>query len=638
MKLYKWILLLTLASASAGVSLGALASAPTDSGKSTVADFFNNLGTKLGLPGSDGQTFLEPDAAYAFSATAINGGHAIAARWQVADGYYMYRDKFRFELVESNDVSLGAAQFPPSETKQDPNFGAVQVYHQDVEIVLPLLRTSAAPTAITLRVGYQGCAEAGFCYPPMTKTVSLQLPVASAANPLVGASANTGAPALTEQDQLARLLTGGSTAFALLTFFGLGLLLAFTPCVFPMVPILSSIIVGQGGMQNSRRAFMLSLVYVLAMAATYTIAGVAAGLFGSNLQAAFQSPWVLSSFSIVFVLLALSMFGLYKLQLPAALQTRLTRLSNSQQAGTLSGVALMGLFSALIVGPCVAAPLAAALIVIGQSGDAVLGGAALFTLSMGMGVPLLLVGTSLGKWLPRAGGWMSTVNAVFGVLLLALAVWLLERILPASVTLALWALLLIICAIYMGALERLQPEATGWRKLWKGVGVVMLIYGSLLAIGAASGGRDALQPLQNFAVAGADRAISAAALPALPFKQIKDLAQLQDEIMQARAAGKPVMLDFYADWCVSCKEMEKYTFSDPAVQQALSVAVLLQADVTADDATDRDLQKTLGVFGPPTMIFYGPDGQERTEYRLIGALGAKKFLTHVRSAFELPAI
>jgi len=637
MKLYKWMLLLALASA--GMSLGALASTPTDDGKSTVAEFFNNLGVKLGLPGSDGQTFLEPDAAYVFSATPINGGHAIAARWQVADGYYMYRDKFRFELVESDGVSLGTAQFPASETKQDPNFGAVQVYHQDVEIVLPLLRSSAAPTTLTLRVGYQGCAEAGFCYPPMNKTVSLQLPVASAANPLAGTNTNTGASALAEQDQLARLLTGGSTALALLTFFGLGLLLAFTPCVFPMVPILSSIIVGQGGMQNSRRAFTLSLVYVLAMAATYTVAGVAAGLFGSNLQAAFQNPWVLSSFSVVLVLLALSMFGFYKLQLPVALQSRLARLSNSQQAGTLSGVALMGLLSALIVGPCVAAPLAAALIVIGQSGDAVLGGAALFTLSMGMGVPLLLVGTSLGKWLPRAGGWMNTVNAVFGVLLLALAVWLLERILPAAVTLALWALLLIICAIYMGALERLQPEATGWRKLWKGVGVVMLIYGSLLAVGATSGGRDALQPLHNFTVAArSGGAVSTAALPALPFKRIKDLVQLQDEIMQASAAGKPVMLDFYADWCITCKEMEKFTFADPAVQQALSVAVLLQADVTADDATDRALQKALGVFGPPTMIFYGADGQERTQYRLIGAMGAQKFLAHVRSAFELPAI
>ena len=636
MKLYKWILLLALASVGTGVSVSALASTPGDNGKSSVADFFNNLGTKLGLPGSDGQNFLEPDAAYAFATEALSDGHTVAVRWQVADGYYMYRDKFRFELLESNGVSLGTPQFPPSETKQDPNFGAVQVYHQDVDIRLPLQRSSAAPTALTLQVTYQGCAEAGFCYPPMTKTVRLSLPVASAAN---ARTSGTDAPALTEQDQLARLLTDSSTALALATFFGLGLLLAFTPCVFPMVPILSSIIVGQGGLQNSRRAFLLSLVYVLAMAATYTVAGVAAGLFGSNLQAAFQSPWVLSSFSIVFVLLALSMFGLYKLQLPAALQSRLARLSNSQQAGTLSGVALMGLFSALIVGPCVAAPLAAALIVIGQSGDAVLGGAALFTLSMGMGVPLLLVGTSLGKWLPRAGGWMNTVNAVFGVLLLALAVWLLERILPAPVTLALWALLLIISAIYMGALDRLQPEATGWRKLWKGVGVVMLIYGSLLAIGAASGGRDALQPLQNFAVAGSSNgSLSTAATHTLPFKQIKGLAQLQTELMQASAAGKPVMLDFYADWCVSCKEMEKYTFSDPAVQQALSVAVLLQADVTADDLTDRALQKTLGVFGPPTMIFYGPNGQERTEHRLIGALGAKKFLTHVQRAFELPTI
>ncbi|MDA1106983.1 MAG: protein-disulfide reductase DsbD [Proteobacteria bacterium] len=613
-----------------GAGITTTAPAATTSSTNSVTGFFDNLSSKLGLPRSNSeQTFLEADEAYEFSAEVADG-NTVVARWRIADGYYMYRDKFRFDLVNSPDVSLGAAQFPPSETKQDENFGKVEVYHSAVAITLPLARNSTVPATINLHATYQGCAEAGFCYPPISKTVTLQLPAA-----VNTASSTTTLP---EQDQLARLLAGGHTWAALATFFGLGLLLAFTPCVFPMVPILSSIIVGQHAMRNTRRAFVLSLVYVLAMAVTYTVAGVIAGMFGSNLQATFQNPWVLGAFSAVFVLLAFSMFGFYKLQMPTALQSRLTHLSNRQQAGSLPGVALMGLLSALIVGPCMAAPLAAALIVIGQSGDAVLGGAALFALSLGMGVPLLIVGTSLGKWLPLAGGWMNTVSAVFGVLLLALAVWMLSRILPAAVTLALWALLLIICAVYMGALERLQPEASGWRKLWKGVGLVMLIYGSLLAIGAASGGRDVLQPLQNFSAAGANPAAAAtAAVAALPFRPVKGLAQLEQELNQARAQGRPVMLDFYADWCVACKEMEQFTFSDPAVQQALSVAVLLRADVTADDATDRTLQKTLGVFGPPTMLFYGLDGQERKEYRLIGALNAGKFLSHVRQALTIPS-
>lgn len=628
MKLYKLTSLLCLALLSTSFPAAA-----TTSAGSSVSGFFDSLGAKLGLPrGHSGQTFLEADDAYVFSAEAADG-NTVIARWRIADGYYMYRDKFRFDPVNSPEVSLGTAQFPPSDTKQDENFGKVEVYHHAVSITLPLARNGTVPAVINLPVTYQGCAEAGFCYPPINKTVTLRLPVTASASAASGA---TGAP-LPEQDQLARLLTGGHTGAALATFFGLGLLLAFTPCVFPMVPILSGIIIGQDAMQNTRRAFALSLVYVLAMAVTYTVAGVIAGMFGSNLQAALQNPWVLGAFSVVFVLLALSMFGFYKLQLPTALQSRLTHLSNRQQAGSLPGVALMGLLSALIVGPCMAAPLAAALIVIGQSGDAVLGGAALFALSLGMGVPLLIVGTSLGKWLPRAGGWMNTVSSVFGVLLLALAVWMLSRILPAAVTLALWALLLIICAVYMGALERLEPEATGWRKLWKGVGLVMLIYGSMLAIGAASGGRDVLQPLHNFAAAGANPAPATAAVPSLPFRPVKDVAQLEQELDRARVLGKPVMLDFYADWCVACKEMEQFTFSDPAVQQALSVAILLRADVTADDATDRALQKTLGVFGPPTMIFYGLDGQERKEYRLIGALNAEKFLSHVRLALTPPS-
>ena len=432
---------------------------------------------------------------------------------------------------------------------------------------------------------------------------------------------------LPEQDRYARSLASGNTALTLLTFFGLGVLLAFTPCMFPMIPILSSIIVGQGAGLSTRRAFSLSLTYVLAMALAYTVAGVLAGLFGENLQAVFQNPWILGSFVAVFVLLALSMFGFYELQLPSRWQSKLANMSNQQRSGSHAGVAVMGLLSALIVGPCLAAPLAGALIYIGQSGDAVLGGAALFALSMGMGLPLLAIGASAGKLLPRAGGWMNAVKAVFGVLLLAVGVWMLERIVPPQIIMVLWAVLLIISAVYMGALEKLVPEASGWRKLWKGAGVVLLIYGGLVLLGAASGGKDVLRPLQGTALMSGG--VSALTEQHLPFKIIKGVADLNRELDAAQAQGKPVMLDFYADWCVSCKEMEKLTFADPGVRQVLAGMVLLQADVTANDAQDQALLKHFGIFGPPSIMFFGADGTERRTRRLVGFVGPAAFKAHV---------
>ncbi len=592
--------------------------------------FLDSLGAKLGLSGT-GNPLLEVDQAFVFSAKAPDAQH-IVAQWKIADGYYLYRDKFTFDLQDASGVTLGAAQFPPGKVKQDPNFGATEVYHNTVEIILPLQRdagaSKGAATPVTLRVRYQGCAEAGFCYAPAHKSVALTLPAAVAGT---ATPAPAALPNLSEQDRLARLLTRGNLPLALLIFFGLGILLAFTPCVFPMIPILSSIIVGQGAEQNTRKAFILSLVFVLAMAVTYTIAGVIAGLFGANLQAAMQNPWVLSVFSAVFVALALAMFGLYQLQLPASLQTKLTGWSARQKGGSLYGVAVMGFLSALIVGPCLAAPLAAVLIVIGQAGDALLGGAALFALSMGMGVPLILIGASLGRWLPTAGAWMNTLKSVFGVLLLALAIWMLSRILPAQATLALWALLLIVSAVYMGALTRLYPDASGWRKLWQGIGIVMLVYGALLMVGAASGASDTLRPLQNIAGISGKAAVTN---EKLAFERIKSLADLEREISVAQAQAKPVMLYFYADWCVSCKEMEKFTFPHPAVHQALAGVILLQADVTAQDEMDLALQKGLGVFGPPTFIFYGPDGLERARYRLVGPMGPGSFEQHVKKAFS----
>ena len=594
-----------------------------------VSQFLNNLGAKLGAGlglNNPANTFLEPDRAYALTVEAVDG-HTLVARWQIAKDYYLYRDKFAFRLVnDMGDVQLGAPQFPPAEPKTDEAMGKTWVYHDQVAVAIPMQRTTGAPAEIHLEAKYQGCAEAGFCYPPMTKTVFLDLP---AAIPVV--SSSSAPPAVSEQDRLARVLTSGHIGWALLTFFGLGLLLAFTPCVFPMIPILSGIIVGQHAEQSPRKAFVLSLVYVLAMAFTYTVLGVIAGRFGENLQAASQNPWILGSFSAVFVVLALSMFGLYHLQIPASWQTWLSHHSNRQQGGTLIGVAVMGLLSALIVGPCVAAPLAAALIVIGQSGDAMVGGMALFSMSLGMGVPLLVIGTSLGRWLPAAGGWMNTIKAVFGVLLLAVAIWMLERILPAAMTLLLWGGLLTVSAIFMGALDRMAPDATGWRRLWKGVGFVLLVYGAALIVGAASGSKDVFRPLEGLTAA---RSGEAAPRASLIFKPVKGVEQLQREIMLASAQGRSVMLDFYADWCVSCKEMEKFTFSDPAVQQALSGVVLLRADVTANDAQDQALLKQLGLIGPPSILFFGADGKERAEYRLIGFLNAEKFLAHIRRALS----
>ncbi|KPK39254.1 MAG: thiol:disulfide interchange protein [Gammaproteobacteria bacterium SG8_47] len=592
----------------------------------------DQLGTQLGL-GAAEQEFLEPDVAFALS-TEVQDADTVIARWNIAEGYYLYRDKFKFELVDATGVSLAQAVLPEGEIKNDEFFGRIAVFHHGVDAALKLQRTSKAAADITLKLTYQGCAEAGICYPPIKKEVKLALPAAGTVTTEAAGIAPTPLQSaqefVSEQDSIAQSLAAGSMWVTIASFFGFGLLLAFTPCVFPMIPILSSIIVGQGGEMTTRKAFTMSLVYVLAMALTYTAAGVIAGLVGENLQAAFQNPWVLVSFAAIFVALAFSMFGFYDLQMPSFIQSRLTEISNRQQGGSLAGVAIMGFLSALIVGPCVAAPLAGALIYIGQTGDAVLGGLALFALSLGMGAPLVAIGTSAGKLLPRAGGWMDAVKGVFGVLLLAVAVWMLERVLPAQVIMMLWAALLIVSAIYMGAMETLGAEASGWRKLWKGLGTVLLVYGALLVIGAAAGGKDPLQPLAGLSVGDGQHGQA----EHISFKRIKTVEDLQAEVAAANAAGKSAMLDFYADWCVSCKEFEKYTFADAGVQQALAQTVLLQADVTANDDEDKALLKHFKLIGPPSILFFGKDGVERRNYRVVGFMGADQFRAHVQQALR----
>ena len=627
---------------------------PASSSKEPLAAL-SKLGLSLGLD-QENEIPL-PEEAYQFSAS-VDQGDRLMLHWEIAEGTYLYQDKLDIRLLEGEGVTLGEFQLPKGKLKRDTvkpdgTFGDLEVYQQHIDLEIPLLRSSTAATEFTLQVSYQGCAEAGVCYPPIKQTrrfaLAEMLPTVLASTltapddtvrvkpSVLPQAAQTGtkqpetAPPISEQDRIAATLAGGNFWFIVLTFFGFGLLLSLTPCVFPMIPILSGIIAGQGPHVTTGRAFRLSLIYVLAMSLTYTLAGVLAGIFGHNLQAAFQNPWILSFFALVFVLLALSMFGFYDLQIPSKWQSRLADSSNKQTTGSYTGVAVMGLLSALIVGPCVAPPLAGALIYIGQSGDATLGGIGLFAMAMGMGVPLLLIGTSAGKLLPRAGSWMDTVKAVFGVGMLAVAIIMLERIVPPAVAMVLWGALLIISAIYMGALQQLSIEASGWQRLWRGVGVVFLAYGVLMLVGAAAGGKDTVQPLRGVLPGGGGGSSAGALTAELHFKRIKTIADLEREVAAASRTGKPVMLDFYADWCVTCKEMERYTFSDPTVIKALEGFVLLQADVTADDADDRALlQGHFAMPGPPSIMFYDRTGQEQRPFRLVGFMAANDFVAHIR--------
>lgn len=587
---------------------------------------------------------LPPDEAFRFEAIAASPT-SLLARWTMPDNYYLYRDKSKLRLVDGAGFELGRMDWPPGKDHFDEHFGKVEVYYGEVELPIALVRETGAAQTIRIEAEYQGCQEDGICYPVMTKTVAIPMPEASAeqvaasrGNAVAGdngvttetAPAQAASAGLGEDQVLAANLSNNRW-LALLTFFGFGLLLAFTPCVFPMIPILSGIIAGAGENISTRRAFVLSLVYVLATCVVFTIAGIIAGLAGANLQAAFQTPWILVCFALVFVLLALSMFGFYELQLPSSWQTRIANVSNRQKGGSLVGVAIMGLLSALIVGPCVAPPLAAAVLYISQTRDPVFGGLALFVLSLGMGAPLVVAGTAAGNLLPRAGAWMDAVKAVFGVTFLGLAIWMLSRILDPFWILLMGGALLVASGVYLGALERLPEPASGWRKLWKALGVIVLLVGALELIGAFAGGRSVLQPLAGLASGSGG---SAAAHDELPFRTIKSVADLEREVAQASANGQPVLLDFYADWCVSCKEMESFTFTDDRVRAALSKFVLLRADVTANDDLDQALLAHFGLFGPPAIIFYGPDGNEQRGRRLIGFEKAEPFAARVAGAAD----
>jgi thiol:disulfide interchange protein DsbD len=580
-------------------------------------------GPASGAP--SGGTADLPDQPFRFS-TKVGSGDRLLLHWEIAPGTYLYQEKIKLSLEKSPGVTLGDFQLPPPTLKRnalrvDGTVGDVAVYYHRLDLTLPLQRSTPESVEITLRVRFQGCADIGVCYPPHNDTVTLSLPPLGSA----AATDDTTSP-LSEQDRLAALLAGGNLWLTLALFYLGGLLLALTPCVFPLIPILSGIIVGQGEDITPLRGFLLSLVYVLAMAIALALAGVVAGLSGFNLQTALQNPWLLSGFALLFVLLALSMFGFYQLQLPSRWQSRLTEVSNRQRGGTFVGVAIMGFLSTLIVGPCITPFFAGALIYVASSGDALLGGTAFFTLGLGMGTPLLLIGASAGALLPRAGDWMNTIKAVFGVFFLAVAIMLLERILPAAVSMVLWGLLLVISAIYMGALRHLPVEASGWARFWKGLGVAILAYGILILAGAAAGGQDALQPLRG-TIFSADAGM---AEEHLPFRRIRTVADLERELAAAGRQQRPVMLDFYADWCSSCKELERFTFSNPAVAAALADFVLLQADVTANSPDDQALLQKFALAGPPAILFYHRDGRELRHLRLIGFVGPEAFIEHIR--------
>ena len=587
---------------------------------------------KLGQLGGAGSTgdFPPVDDVFIPEMFAVDG-NTVELGIRIEPGFYIYKDKLTVRAL-SDDAQAGRWDLPAGKMKHDEYFGDVEVYPESFIARLAIAR--ATPDAMNLEVelGYQGCAEGGLCYMPQTRVLTVSLPTASSVGALPqDAAVDAGAPQ-SEQARLANIITGSSIWVAAGLFFLAGLGLAFTPCVLPMVPILSGIIAGEGENVTPMRGFSLALSYVLGMAIVYTGAGVAAAAAGMQLQATFNQPWVLVLFSGLFVALALGMFGVYELQVPSSIQTRLSGISGNQKAGTTVGAFIMGALSALIVTACVAPALIAALTVMAQTGDMLRSGTALFAMSLGMGAPLLLVGAAQGKFLPKAGPWMVAVRNSFGFMMLGLAIWMLSRILPGNVTMLLWAVLVFMAGVFLGGLTTLTRESTGPQKLGKGFGFLAIVYGIVLLLGGLSGGSNPLQPLAAVSMGGG--ASVAEEAHALPFQRIKTVADLDRELQRASSQGKTAFLDFYADWCVSCKEMEAYTFTDGQVQAELSNTVWLQADVTVNDEQDQELLKRFGVFGPPTIIFFGADGQQRHGYEVVGYMPADEFTAHLRQALN----
>lgn len=579
--------------------------------------------------------FLDPEKAFAVTASRQDD-QTVSLRFDIAPGYMMYRERFAFEAAVGTGVLK--ADLPAGKTKFDETFQKdVETYRDTVTVPVGVTQ-AAAP--FVLNVTSQGCADQGLCYPPEVRSFQVDVangavagvrrlaePVDVAAPAQAVAPAAAAAPASGESSRIQNALQSGSLLVIAGVFAAAGLLLSFTPCVLPMVPILSSIIVGQAGPVSRARGLGLAASYCLGMALVYTAFGVVAGLLGEGLAAALQNPWVLGAFALLLAGLSLSMFGFYELQMPGAVQSKVSAASGRLKGGTFAGVFVMGGMSALIVGPCVAAPLAGALVYISRTHDVLIGGVALFSLACGMSAPLLLVGLSAGSLLPRAGAWMEKVKHAFGVLLLAVALWLVSPVLPTWGLMALAGALLLMSAVYLGAFERLPEAGGGWRSFFKGVGVLLALVGAAQFVGALSGGRDTLQPLAHLAARGGSAASAESGKPA--FTTVRSVAELDAAIA---AAGKPVMLDFYADWCVSCKEYEKFTFSDGDVRKKLQDFVLLKADVTANTAHDKALLKRFDLFGPPGIVFFDGQGREKAAARVIGYQPSRQFLDSLNAA------
>lgn len=601
------------------------------------------LAVVLSLPMAQAASeYLDPEVAFKGHVRAL-GDSQVEVSFEIAPDYYLYREQFKFAAT---GATLGTVAVPPGKVKFDETFQKeVETHRGLLRITVPVQQAAGS---FRLAVNYQGCADKGLCYPPaqMRADVSLagfggsgtvrvlpgrDMPIdgvsATEAPTTRGVAINTASAA--DGAGIEAALRSGAMWQVVAVFFLAGVVLSLTPCVLPMVPILSSIIVGQGaGKPVGRgRGLALAASYSLGMAMVYTALGVAAGLAGEGLAASLQNPWVLSAFALALVTLSLSMFGVYELQLPSALTGPLSQASQRLPGGRFAGVFAMGGVSALIVSPCVAAPLAAALVFLSQTRDVVLGGSALFSLAAGMSVPLLLVGASAGTLLPKAGAWMNDVKHFFGVLLIAVAVWTIQPVLPASLALALWGALLVgsAAALLQGGQRKHGTALGGWAR--KAMAGVLAIFGALQLIGAASGGTDPLQPLAHLTGVRGGSAASA-----LPFMPVRSVAELDAALAAAQQAGRPVMLDFYADWCVSCKEMERFTFTDKAVREKLSAATLLKADVTKNNADDRELLKRFQLFGPPGTIFFDPQGRELTQQRVIGYQNSERFLETLRGA------
>ena len=568
--------------------------------------------------------------------TELRDPFTLRVLWTIAPGYYLYRHTLSAE-TSSTAVQLGPPQLAAGQPKVDEEYGDTLVFYDEAALTVPLRRVGPSALNLPLTIRFQGCKEDSICYPPQAIATTVELPVAAIAPEGASVTATPAAPE-SEQDRLFTLIRDGNLLAVMAMFAGLGLLLSFTPCCLPMFPILSGIIVGHGHRDGaplgSAKAFLLSLSFVLGMAVTYTLLGAIFAAAGSQVQAVMQQPAVIIGVALLFVALALSMFGLFDLQIPASWQTRLNSISGQQKSGSFVGAGIMGIISAAVITTCVTPPLVAALTVIAKTGDVARGALALFALGIGMGIPLLAIGASAGRLMPKAGAWMVSVKAAFGLMMLAMAVWMLDRLWPGTITLALWAVLLVIGGVFLGAFAPVDGSSGLSRKLGKGIGIVAVLYGGALLIGALAGSEDALRPLQFANTANITGGVRDGESKGTAFTRVKTVADLDQALARATAEGRPVLLDFYADWCVSCKEMEKYTFPDPAVQTALANTLMLQADVTDVDADDQALMQRFGIIGPPTIVFFSADGAEQTSRRVVGFTPAAEFAAHLQAVFR----